>query len=316
MRETRIILIGGHQKAMREANSYESYFLSDDYAELKSWLKSKVMLSDVLSLDIFDTLLLRDEKSELERFNDISERFVAENPEYRIDSKILLTSRIFSASNSYALSGLGYREALEEIPESPAKYGHGMPDEYTREGNLEAIARNMARSLRIPESQVEEFTSSWMKVEIQVEATQLKLSPLAQEIISYAISCGKRVIALTDMYLKELQIRMLFKAMGLPDEVAQIEVFSSADLVLNKRTGTVFPKMTSHLGVKPEKILHIGDSLRSDFSRAKASGWDAVYLPTPRTTLNKRFESHKATSLAVFGKSAIPLPMGNARPEY
>lgn len=279
--------IGQAEAALYAADDFDSFFASAASDRLMAQIQTRIARADVVSFDVFDTVLLRDGKSELGRFADFAARFcerLAGIPTSRpVTQRAALTARIFSASTAYQLSE---------------------PVQGTTEGRLDDIARNMMHSLRLPPDTAE----LWIDCELETDSEQLSASDFARRIIEHAKAAGKRVILVSDMYLSEAQIRSLL-ARGGVDLGLVDRVYSTADITVNKRSGTVFAHIAKELGAKPGRILHLGDSRVSDYQRPGEAGWMAQYLPVPRRMLRARMEHHHATCEAFFGQRDFPLPM-------
>lgn len=267
---------GALEEAMAAAADHAAFFADPAAAELEASLNTRLAEVDVLSLDVFDTVLLRDGSSELERFSETAGRFVEIFPGVTVQSATM--ARVLAASDAYRF---------------------GAPVQGTTEGRLEEIAAQMAVMLGLPGA-----TRAWIDAEMAVEPAHLAASPLMARLIAAA----PRVVFLSDMYLEASRITALLAAAGI-DLPEGAEVISSADLRVNKRSGTIFPVLAAEWDVEPTRILHIGDALLSDFRQPLAAGWQAQVLPVPRVLLNARADSHRATALRLFGDADLPLPM-------
>lgn len=242
---------------------------------------------NVVSFDVFDTVLLRDEKSELERFWDISNRFVQKHGKrLQLDAVSCLTARIQSASHAYQLS--------EKV-------------QGTTEGRLADIALNMMRALRV-KGDHHKLANQWSDCELEVESEQLRLSPFVDGLIDQFVRQDKTIIFLSDMYLEGERIVDLLGRSGC--NMSRIDhVISTADCRINKRSGTVFSHIEKKLNLAPYDFLHLGDSLASDFKRPIEAGWLAHHLPIPQKALQARRESHFNICERVFSERNLALPM-------
>ncbi|THD85383.1 hypothetical protein E7811_06720 [Aliigemmobacter aestuarii] len=278
---------GAIEDAMHRAKNFDAFFASSFADDLMDRLEQRMNHADVISLDVFDTVLLRDEKSELSRFRDVAERFAgrAEVREAAPDltMRACLVARLYCAATAYQLS----------IKVNGAT-----------EGRLNDIARNMMVSLRLPA----EMAALWIATELEVEREQLRPSIFADALMARAMGAGKQVILVSDMYLDQSQIAELLTACGL-ETARYTRLFSSADTHVNKRSGTVFPMIAEEMGLHPYRFLHLGDSLVSDFQRPSQAGWWAQHLPVPDMMTHARIRDHHATCEAVFGRPDYPLPM-------
>lgn len=72
--------------------------------------------------------------------------------------------------------------------------------------------------------------------------------------------------------------------------------FYSCDLGYSKPDIQIFRYAESCLKVRPEEILHIGDSLKADFYGARRAGWNS-YLLCRNETNNQRYSSMDGKSI-------------------
>ena len=63
-------------------------------------------------------------------------------------------------------------------------------------------------------------------------------------------------------------------------------VFSSGELKLSKRRGTIFGSIERELNCVGDEIFHVGDSLKSDLVRPNLAGWAGCFLAPPKSVLN------------------------------
>lgn len=278
--------VGKFERSLYQATDFNEFFSSSDAVALGAKLREMLEEVEVLSLDVFDTVLLRDGQSELKRFADIAERFCSSltpTTHKGISTAACLAARITAAQVAYS---------------------HSPMVEGTLEGRLADIAQNMMIALRLPI----ELADKWIDTELTVEAEQLRLSPFIDALISDAVSGGKRVIFVSDMYLDALQIQRLLLACDC--DMSRVEALvSSADTTKNKRSGTIFSHLQELLGFSSNEVLHLGDSFTSDVRQPIRAGWAARHLPVPHALLKERYDCHFRTCEAIFGSSAVSLPM-------
>lgn len=278
---------GYFERHLADAPDFAAFFASPAATEFAAFLDARLQPLRMLSLDVFDTLLLRDHRSELERFADVARRFAAGLPDGSPSARACLIARIEAAHAAYA---------------------HAVPLQGTREGRLTDIAETMMSALRLPPQDHARHVQNWIAAELATEVEQLALSPFATALIDRAARAGKRVILLSDMYLDAGQITLLLKQKGF--DPSRLEaVISSADLTLNKRSGTIFAHLERQFDLEGHQILHLGDSLGSDFRAPLAAGWQAQFLPIPDKLLSRRLDSHRKTATALFGDADFPLLM-------
>ena len=120
--------------------------------------------------------------------------------------------------------------------------------------------------------------------ELLEEKRTLIPNPAARGIYDYAVARGKRVIAVSDMYLPLQFLRERVENAG----YTNIErFFVSCEAGVTKWRGDLFRHVAREMGVAPADILHVGDNAHSDITRAREQGLRTWYLPSPR----ERFES-------------------------
>lgn len=281
---TTVTCVGAPEQALKDAASFEDFHASPVSEELRTAILRQAGTAQIVSFDIFDTVLWRDEKSELERFADIARAFADRLPGH--DARAWLMARIFSASHAYQLS-----EVIEG----------------TTEGRLSDIALNMMHAMKIAGDR-HEAARLWCQTELEVETRQLRIAPFIDRLITQLVAEGKQVIFLSDMYLQADQIRRLLDNLGF--DMSRVKrLISTADERVNKRSGTIFPRLAREMDVPPEAFLHMGDSLTSDYAMPLRAGWAARYLPVPRAVLAQRRESHFQACETLFGRRQIVLPM-------
>ena len=195
-------------------------------------IKNKINNAQIISFDIFDTLLLRPyvvPESLWEHIGILN----------KIDNFRNLRLWAFQdARKKYCINGVE-EITLEQIYEF-------MPEEY--------------RYLK--------------EKEIELETSVLQQNKEIKEVVDYAISTGKKVIAISDMYLPVDLLRSILDRNGYSNIN---EIYVSSETKLLKATGALYKYVLKNLGVKADKVLHIGDNMRSDIDAAKKIGISAVF---------------------------------------
>ncbi len=102
---------------------------------------------------------------------------------------------------------------------------------------------------------------------------------------------GKRIFIISDMYLPASQLKVLVKHAGLIDCVE--DVISSADTFLAKASGKGYEFVKEKYSLSKERWIHIGDNPFSDGMRANEFGIDALIIHDPledqRKSIVKRY---------------------------
>ena len=107
-----------------------------------------------------------------------------------------------------------------------------------------------------------------MTIELAVERLVLRPNPAIRCIYDAAVTAGKTIVATTDVYLPANFIEDLLRTADLP--VAA--VYASGELRKSKHKGDLFGYVAADNNLHPERILHIGDNLESDFKSALEAG--------------------------------------------
>jgi len=115
-----------------------------------------------------------------------------------------------------------------------------------------------------------------LQFELEAESYFLFGNPSVVDIITTARSLGKRVIAISDIYLSAIQVNQLLLNAG----VVVDKVYTSADFRA-ENVGKYNTKAFSHIAriekIDQSKFLHVGDNPISDVANATRSGMAALW---------------------------------------
>ncbi|WP_159448384.1 HAD family hydrolase [Demequina sp. NBRC 110052] len=202
----------------------------------------------VLSLDIFDTVLLRDGSTQVERFVKSGRRAA---PRLGVDPGALAAARILAHTNAY-------RAISMERPGADPRF--------------DAICRATVASVGLGG----EAASVLAECEKDVDAERLKPGAPALAIIDEARARGQRVIATSDTWYAPDDVgELLVRVLGLqPFD----RIYTSSELGATKHHGGIFEKVADLEGYGAEHFLHVGDTWAADYGRATAAGWAARHL--------------------------------------
>lgn len=114
-----------------------------------------------------------------------------------------------------------------------------------------------------------------LELEIEKEVSVCNYS--MQKIYDYAIQQGKKVVAVSEMYLPTTFIQGLLKKSGY-NKIDKIYVSSETGKM--KKSGSLFRVMINDYHIKPQYILHIGDAKRSDWIVPKLLGMSSFKIKT------------------------------------
>lgn len=111
--------------------------------------------------------------------------------------------------------------------------------------------------------------------ELEAEGELLIANDWILPVYKHALET-KRVIITSDMYLPEEFIYQILEREGLG---GYEKLYLSSSMGKTKHSGDLFELIISELG-KENRMIHIGDSYRSDFKIPKKYGVDAIHIPT------------------------------------
>jgi hypothetical protein len=250
---------GPHVQAILQARRRHELYADTAFADLliqefeEVFENKKIRL---LSMDVFDTVLLRNEKCELRRFFELGNRLAAEiqlNYSNKLSGWDFLVARLMSTKLSYRLSA---------------------PVKGCREGCLDEIHLGMCGLLGLDRK----ATAITVPLELEHESRETALNPLIPALLKLAREKNAQVVLMSDMYLRSIHIRSILETVA-PGLLADTKVFSSGDLKISKRAGPLFDYICERESISAQQCLHVGDQWLSDFRMARQRGWNSVYLP-------------------------------------
>lgn len=210
---------------------------------------------DLISTDVFDTLLLRTARSARSR-NRQSEHLFSKRLAVRgrqIEPTLLMAAR--SEAERLAFRAL-------EVGRSG-------------EVRLTDVIGRQLKLVGLPASEVE----ARLAIELDVEKTSLFPNRYLANVLLAHRQAGRRIVAVSDTMLSSENVRELIRHFYGPDLIDRI--YTSADCARTKRHGDLFPHVAETEGVSLGRILHIGDDVRADIKSASAHGITAIHTPRP-----------------------------------
>jgi hypothetical protein len=209
---------------------------------------------DVISTDVFDTLLLRNSRSERSRIM-MAERSFSDllaQSGWNIDADFLVEARL--QAQRLAFRGLAIRGV-------------------SGEARLVDIIGRQLSLLGLPHSLVPER----LRIELEVEKTSLVANLKLARFLRERRRAGTRIIAVSDTTLPTEAVSELIRHFHGPDLVDR--VYSSADQGLTKRDGGLFLAVAKAEKVSPRRIVHIGDDLLADVKIPSTQGITVYHAP-------------------------------------
>lgn len=225
----------------------------------------------LISLDVFDTVLLRNQKSEIRRFFEISQKFSELTKVNWLDIFLL---RIIIHKESYIYSIEG--------------------EDGTIEGNYIEQIKILCEILDLAK-----FLDKLIEIEVNYELENTYLNPFFIRLLKYTKEKCLDLVFTTDMYFpnniieKIIQKKIQMCQINI-NSINKIKIFSSASYLKSKRMGGIFDELLKEYNLKTyADILHIGDNYESDYLKPKEKGVNTYLLPLPEKVIYDRFIDFK-----------------------
>jgi len=194
-------------------------------------LLHEINVHEVISFDIFDTLIMRDVLTPSDIFDIVQNAF----------SEV----QDFKKSRLSAMRVLGDLASFDDIYSSMQKEA-GFSDELKKE---------------------------LMNFEFMTEIEHIHARKVMQQAFLHAVSAGKTVYLLSDMYYSEKMLRKLLAKAGFD---VPCPIFVSSEQKASKADGSLFRLLLQKEHGKT--ILHIGDNHISDGTVARKNGIDSFII--------------------------------------
>ncbi len=203
-----------------------------------------------VSFDVFDTLLVRPVEREEDFFELLDKEFAKRS-----------TAQVsFSKLRMEAEAVLRRKVIRKEILQEDIS----LTDIYRVLEELFGLSRETAAAME--------------QLEFELELKLCAPRKSGAMLFEKALSTGKPVVLISDMYLSNKQITELLEKNGYHGMKA---VFVSSEIGKRKITGNLYDAVAKTIKIAPEKILHIGDNRVADCQMAVCHGFQAAWLPKP-----------------------------------
>lgn len=219
-------------------------------------LLARVGQAEVVSSDVFDTLLLRTLKSERSRILQGEQLFseLLLQRGFSITADVLADTRLRAQSMAFRALKLRSRPG---------------------EAKLEEIISRQLSMLGLPQSLVAER----LRIEIEIEKGALTPAERLAAVLKAHRRAGARIVASSDTTLPSTAVSELIEHFHGRDLIDR--VYSSADLGSTKRHGDLFDVVAAAEGVPLNRILHVGDDWLADVQIPSAKGISVQHVPQP-----------------------------------
>lgn len=120
----------------------------------------------------------------------------------------------------------------------------------------------------------EDISEELLKEEIEQEKRNIFINPDILPIFEKYKDL--KMYCISDFYMSAESLKELLDYVKVPVNIEKI--YSSADYLLNKRTGNLYKKAEEELNIKPEEHIHVGDNQYSDIEVANNLGIETIKM--------------------------------------
>lgn len=128
-----------------------------------------------------------------------------------------------------------------------------------------------------------------LQYEIQKEIDMIYLNKDLLEILKKYDNA--KIYCISDFYMSADDLKKIIDSVNPPFNIEKI--YSSADYLLNKKSGRLYKKFEEDLGIQPSEHLHIGDNQISDIQNANEIGIETIKIDRKDNPYFKNIRSRK-----------------------
>lgn len=212
--------------------------------------KKLIDSSDIVSFDIFDTVVVRKVLEPADIFTIVENLYIKKYGELDFDFKKIRTKAEPEATRiAFEISGL---QSL----------------------NLDEIYHHIQKKQNIDNQVISRLKT----LEIETEQKFCVRNEYMYNFYQYCIESGKKVIFTSDMYLPENVITKILLDNGY---TTFNKLYLSSVIRKSKSQGTLFSHILNELACPPSTILHIGDYFYADIVNSMKKGIKTYYYEKP-----------------------------------
>lgn len=221
--------------------------------------RSAIDAAEVVSFDLFDTLIVRATAEPRHVFDWIERELVA----------------------SHGTSFLGFADArfAAEVDEAAETWASDRGAEFALGDVYQRLGRKHPVFVRlVPVAEL-------VQLELRAERLACRRHPWHGDLFDAALAAGKRVTVVSDTYLPEDHLEAVLTDAGYR---GWERLFASNAVGTNKASGRLFRALVEAVDVPANRIVHFGDRELSDVVRAKESGLVGVLVQRGDALLAER----------------------------
>lgn len=145
---------------------------------------------------------------------------------------------------------------------------------FDRECKIEKIFETLINETFVDKSVI--TIDELLKVEIKNEKDVIYINPEILPIFEKYKDLD--MYCISDFYMGEKSLKEILNYLNLPIKIKKI--YSSADFLLNKKSGRLYDKFESDLNIQPKDHIHVGDNIYSDIEIANSKGIKTIKTTT------------------------------------
>lgn len=225
-------------------------------------------IHQIISFDIFDTLIIR--------------------PFYEPSDMFYLLNKKFN--EEFKVSGFMWFSKIRKDSEAACRE-YMWKDYNYNEITLDEIYEYMANNYKLDSNKLNKIKDYEKELELQYCVKR----NTGYELYELAKFLDKKVVYTSDMYLdKDLISKILSK-----NNYENDNIYISSESRKTKSNGELYKLVLNSEKIHKQNILHIGDNYESDYLKAKSVSIDSCHLPKSIDIFNNKFNS-KIFSGALF----------------
>ncbi|MGN5037037.1 hypothetical protein ACTG2V_03065 [Aeromonas sp. 74A] len=237
-------------QTLSDLGRFASHMLNNKVVDV-ALAKKRILEHDVISFDIFDTLITRQ----------------LMHPNHVFDLMCDEAKTIFNESEQDLDSYGGYRNLRERAANRVYR-------KIKSQNGEELLFKDIYNEIRALTGLTHNAILKLRTLELKTEKEVMTARTLGQELYKFALSQGKTVILVSDMYLAKNDVEFLLRKNGV-DVYHQIYLSSEHNKL--KKSGSLFNVVKCDFNNK--NIIHFGDNYHSDVLKAAESGFTSMHLP-------------------------------------
>ncbi len=221
----------------------------------------QLVAHDVVSFDLFDTLVMRDiALADVQRkTSDFADAFV------RADNGPLPKGLLFNTRNL-----LQQEQQRRCVLETGGSRNEIVLAEVFDAALAPYLSDDTARA---------DAVAALVAYEVATEKSVLIVNADMLALLVRLKSAGRRLILISDMYLAAAHIDDILQSLGLAEFFDH--VFVSSRVGLTKKSGAMFAHVDQVLGLDGTTRIHVGDNLNNDVDQPRLMGWEALHYVHP-----------------------------------